>query len=113
MVATPALAADGPLVPWQSPDTTKAPPLPDYMRSEITEGAAWMDAHEVKGPNNPMQQGAPPTYQASAPASSNLPIFEQPPARYWTGFYVGGQIGAARGTANFADPFGASISGIK
>ena len=34
-----------------------------------------------------------------------------PPVWNWTGFYIGGQVGAATGTANFADPFGASVFG--
>ena len=103
MVVTPALAADGPLVPWLSPDMTKAPPLPDYMRSQITDAAVWMNAHEIK---------ALPEYRRSEITEPALWMdAHEIKAWSWTGFYVGGQIGAARGTATFADPFGASIFG--
>ena len=45
------------------------------------------------------------------PPIANAPIAPAPPAWVWTGFYVGGHVGAAVGTANFADPFGPSIFG--
>jgi hypothetical protein len=31
----------------------------------------------------------------------------------WTGFYIGGHIGAGTGTAKFTDPFGSSVYGDK
>jgi opacity protein-like surface antigen len=34
-----------------------------------------------------------------------------PPSWSWTGFYVGAQVGGAVSSANFSDPFGASIYG--
>jgi len=34
-----------------------------------------------------------------------------PPAWLWSGLYIGFHVGGAAGTANFADPFGASIFG--
>ena len=102
LVVTPALATDEPLVPWQSPVTTKAPPLPDFLRgsettkapplpdflrgSDTTKAArppAHMrgsDGYEVSGPNYRVRQGAPPSYSTSAPASSNLPISKRPVA---------------------------------
>jgi hypothetical protein len=52
---------------------------------------------------------------ASGPTdAADFPVKVPAPTAYdWTGFYVGGQIGGATGTANFADPFGASIFGDK
>ena len=74
------------------------------------------DAYEVTGPTYQVQQVAAPWYPTSAPAPSNQPIFKGPiapasPAWSWTGFYGGVHVGAAAGTANFADPFGSSIFG--
>ena len=63
-----------------------------------------------------MQQGVAPWYPTSAPPPSYLPISEgliapAPPVWFWTGFYGGVHVGAAAGTANFANPFGSSIFG--
>jgi hypothetical protein len=87
------------------PDTTEAAPLPAYLHAS--------DANEVNSLYR-LQQGVAPPYQTSAPGPSNLPIFKEPPAPpawSWTGVYVGGQIGVAAGTANFANPLGSSIFG--
>lgn len=43
--------------------------------------------------------------------SDGYEIAPVPPAWLWTGFYGGVHVGAAIGTANFADPFGSSIFG--
>jgi opacity protein-like surface antigen/outer membrane protease len=47
--------------------------------------------------------------------AADMPFMAPPPiSTYnWTGLYVGAQVGAATGTANFADPFGTSIFGDK
>ncbi len=68
------------------------------------------------GPTYQVQEVGYPWYPTSAPAPfyppiSSGPIAPAPPAWFWTGFYVGGHVGAAVGTANFADPFGSSIFG--
>jgi opacity protein-like surface antigen/outer membrane protease len=65
------------------------------------------------GPSYQVQQVAAPWYPASAPAPP-YPVNEIAPASpawFWTGFYGGAHIGAVAGTANFANPFGASIFG--
>ena len=74
------------------------------------------DAYAVSGPTYPVQQVAVPWYPTSAPVRTDQPIFKGSiatalPAWSWTGFYVGAHVGATAGTANFADPFGASIFG--
>lgn len=46
-------------------------------------------------------------------ATPAAPVAPAPPAWFWTGFYVGVHVGAAAGTANFADPFGSTIFGDK
>ena len=73
------------------------------------------DAYEVSGPIYLVQPLAGPGYPTSAPARSDQPIFKgaiaSAPAWFWTGFYGGVHVGAAAGTANFADPFGSSIFG--
>jgi opacity protein-like surface antigen len=46
-------------------------------------------------------------------ATPAAPVAPTPPAWFWTGFYVGVHVGAAAGTANFADPFGSTIFGDK
>jgi len=68
------------------------------------------------GPTYQVQEVGYPWYPTSAPAPfyppiSSGPIAPAPPAWFWTGFNVGGHVGAAVGTANFADPFGSSIFG--
>ena len=70
------------------------------------------------GPTYQVQQVGYPWYPTGAPTPlyppiSNGPIAPAPPAWFWTGFYVGGHVGAAVGTADFADPFGSSIFGDK
>jgi opacity protein-like surface antigen len=44
---------------------------------------------------------------------AGMPVKAVPmaPAWSWTGFYIGGQTGAAASAANFADPFGTSLFG--
>ncbi|HML07286.1 MAG TPA: outer membrane beta-barrel protein [Xanthobacteraceae bacterium] len=74
------------------------------------------NAYEVTGTTYPVHQVAAPLYPTSVPAPSDLPIFNgplapAPPAWFWTGFYGGGHVGTAAGTANFGDPFGSSIFG--
>ncbi len=81
--------------------------------------AADIDATYLRGtdPTYQVQQAGYPWYPTSAPVPfyapiSNGPIAPAPPAAwFWTGLYVGGHVGAAVGTANFADPFGSSIFG--
>lgn len=46
-------------------------------------------------------------------AAAYQPVVASPIAPVWTGFYIGGQIGFAAGTADFSDPFGTSIYGDK
>jgi opacity protein-like surface antigen/outer membrane protease len=82
--------------------------------------AADIDATYLRGTDSSyqVQQVGYPWYPTSAPAPSyppisNGPIVPAPPAWSWTGFYVGGHVGAAVGTADFADPFGSSIFGDK
>ncbi len=77
-------------------------------------------AHPVSAP---APSDPPISKERVAPAPSDPPIFKAPiskewiapapPARSWTGLYVGVHVGAAAGTANFADPFGSSIFGDK
>src|SRR5260370_15362850 len=77
-------------------------------------------AHPVSAP---APSDPPISKERAAPAPSDPPIFKAPiskewiapapPARSWTGLYVGVHVGAAAGTANFADPFGSSIFGDK
>jgi opacity protein-like surface antigen len=43
--------------------------------------------------------------------SAAVPIAAVPRAWSWTGFYLGGQVGGAAGSATFADPAGPSIFG--
>jgi hypothetical protein len=74
------------------------------------------DIYQVTGPTYPVQQIAAPWYPTSASAPSYQPVFKgpialAPRAWFWTGFYGGGHVGAAAGTANFTDPFGSSIFG--
>jgi opacity protein-like surface antigen len=80
--------------------------------------AADIDATYLRGtdPTYQVQQVGYPWYPTSTPAPSYPSISKGPPvpaplAWFWTGFYVGGHVGAAVGTANFADPFGSSIFG--
>lgn len=80
----------------------------DYLRGS--------DAYAVTGPTYPVQQVAAPWYPTSAPAQSDQlilegPIAPVPPVWFWTGLYGGVHVGAAAGTANFANPFGSSIFG--
>jgi opacity protein-like surface antigen len=53
----------------------------------------------------------PPAPEPNAAAYE--PVVAAPIAPVWTGFYIGGQIGVAAGTADFSDPFGTSIYGDK
>ena len=82
--------------------------------------AADIDTTYLRGtsPAYQVPQVGYPWYPTGVPAAapfyppiSNAPIAPAPPAWVWTGFYVGGHVGAAVGTANFADPFGSSIFG--
>jgi opacity protein-like surface antigen/outer membrane protease len=53
----------------------------------------------------------PPAQEPNA--APYQPVVADPIAPVWTGFYIGGQFGAAAGTADFSDPFGTSIYGDK
>jgi opacity protein-like surface antigen/outer membrane protease len=46
-------------------------------------------------------------------AASDLPLPASAPAWTWSGFYIGGQIGALGGTTTFSDPYGPSLFGDK
>ena len=47
-----------------------------------------------------------------AAKAADIPLLAAPPRLWsWTGGYIGVQVGAGWGTADFADPFGASIFG--
>src|SRR5260370_4595203 len=77
-------------------------------------------AHPVSAP---APSDPPISKERVAPAPSDPPIFKAPiskewiapapPARSWTGLYVGVHVGAAAGTGNFADPLSWSIFGDK
>jgi len=43
--------------------------------------------------------------------AADLPLPPAAPAWTWSGFYIGGSVGAAAGTATFSDPHGPSIFG--
>ena len=42
-----------------------------------------------------------------------MPVKAPPQSWSWSGAYVGGHVGAAAGTTDFADPFGTSVFGEK
>src|SRR5260370_8351371 len=73
-------------------------------------------AHPVSAP---APSDPPISKERVAPAPSDPPIFKAPiskewiapapPARSWTGFYVGVHVGAAAGPETFADPFDSFI----
>ncbi len=82
--------------------------------------AADIDTTYLRGTDHTyqVQQVGYPWYPTGAPVAapfyppiSNGPVVVAPPAWFWTGFYVGGHVGATVGTANIADPFGSSIFG--
>jgi opacity protein-like surface antigen len=75
--------------------------------------AAEIDTAYLRGATGyQVQQVADPTFPTSPPTPSYPEaIVPAPQAWFWTGFYAGGHVGAAVGTANFADPFGSSIFG--
>jgi len=50
---------------------------------------------------------------ATLAAAADLPLLPLAPAWTWTGFYVGGSLGAAAGTSTFSDPEGPSVFGDK
>jgi opacity protein-like surface antigen len=66
----------------------------------------------LRGPVVPSERVAQARAQDSYLVSSkgNAPYYD---VSDWTGFYIGGHIGAGTGTAKFADPFGSSIYGDK
>jgi opacity protein-like surface antigen len=43
--------------------------------------------------------------------AADLPLPPAAPAWTWSGFYIGGSVGAAAGTATLSDPHGPSIFG--
>ena len=45
--------------------------------------------------------------------AADLPLPPAAPAWTWSGFYIGGSVGTAAGTATFSDPYGPSIFGDK
>jgi hypothetical protein len=45
--------------------------------------------------------------------AADLPLPPPLPAWTWSGFYVGGQIGAFGGTSTFSDPDGPSVFGTR
>ena len=45
--------------------------------------------------------------------ATDLPLPPPLPTWTWSGFYVGGQIGAFGGTSTFSDPYGPSVFGDK
>ena len=46
-------------------------------------------------------------------SAADLPLPPAAPAWTWSGFYIGGSVGTAAGTAEFSDPYGPSIFGDK
>jgi opacity protein-like surface antigen len=46
-------------------------------------------------------------------AASDLPLPTSAPTWTWSGFYIGGQVGALGGTTTFSDPYGPSVFGDK
>ena len=72
-------------------------PAPSYPVSEIASSPVYVPSRLAADVALPISKG---------------PMAPTPPAwMNWTGFYVGAHVGAAVGTANFADPFGSSIFG--
>ena len=92
------------------------------LNPEILRGALVPTYRVVQTPaQEPYRSGAagdesyarvpPPPQQPNA--APTQPLIAVPIAPVWTGFYIGGHVGAAAGTADFSDPFGTSIYGDK